>query len=64
MWANLNVGHTGTYGQARGGEFAKIGIVWLDWQLKGKTENRSQLVGATCGFCGQRGWTVQSKNWD
>jgi dienelactone hydrolase len=63
VWANLNVGHGGTFGQARGGEFARIGIVWLDWHLKGKTENRAQLVGANCGFCGQRGWTVQSKNW-
>jgi dienelactone hydrolase len=64
VWANNDVGHTGTYGQAAGGEFAKIGVVWLDWQLKGKTGNKAQLVGAGCGFCGQRGWTIQSKNWD
>jgi dienelactone hydrolase len=63
VWANLDVGHGGTFGQARGGEFARIGVVWLDWHLKGKTANRSELVGTSCGFCGQRGWRVQSKNW-
>jgi dienelactone hydrolase len=63
VWANLNVGHLGTFFSARGGEFARIGVVWLDWHLKGKAENRAQLVGANCGFCGQRGWSIQSKNW-
>ena len=33
-FANLPVGHGGTYNDDNGGEFAKVGVAWLNWHLK------------------------------
>ncbi len=54
-------GHGGTYGQEFGGDYSRMVLAWLDWQLKGKTEH-------SCVFVHQaldafKGWTLQSKNW-
>jgi hypothetical protein len=56
------VGHGGTYNQPNGGEFAGIGVAWLNWQLKG--DNRAALMfrGADCGLCVNPKWVVQTKN--
>ena len=32
--ANLDVGHGGTYNQPNGGEFGRVAVAWLQWQLK------------------------------
>jgi len=37
--AQLPVGHGGTFAQKDGGQFAALGLLWLDYQLKGKTGN-------------------------
>lgn len=34
LFANLPVGHGATYGEDNGGEFARVGVAWLDWWLK------------------------------
>ncbi len=56
------VGHGGTYNQPNGGEFAGIGVAWLNWQLKG--DNRAALMfrGSDCGLCVNPKWVVQTKN--
>ena len=33
---NSKDGHSGTYYEAHGGNYAKAVVKWLDWQLKGK----------------------------
>jgi hypothetical protein len=56
------VGHGGTYNQPNGGEFAGIGVAWLNWQLKG--DNRAALMfrRSDCGLCVNPKWVVQTKN--
>ena len=64
--ASTNVGHGGTYGQDNGGVFGKVGVAWLGWQLKGDTgaTGKGMFVGASCGLCTDRAWTIESKNVD
>ena len=42
---NLNVGHGGTYGQANGGEFGRVAVLYLKWRLKGDTTAGTNFVG-------------------
>lgn len=58
-FANLPVGHLGTYQDDFGGQFAQVALKWLDWQLKGRD--------ASAFFSGKDisefpEWTVVSKN--
>jgi len=56
------VGHGGTYNQPNGGEFAGIGVAWLNWQLKGDQRAALMFRGADCGLCVNPKWVVQTKN--
>jgi dienelactone hydrolase len=56
------VGHGGTYNQPNGGEFAGIGVAWLNWQLKGDKRAALMFRGADCGLCVNPKWVVQTKN--
>ncbi len=56
------VGHGGTYNQPNGGEFAGIGVAWLNWQLKGDQKAARMFRGADCGLCVNPKWVVQTKN--
>lgn len=56
------VGHGGTYNQPNGGEFAGIGVAWLNWQLKGDPRAALMFRGADCGLCVNPKWVVQTKN--
>ena len=38
--ANLPVGHGGTFNQPNGGAAASVAVSWLDWQLRGDTQER------------------------
>ncbi|WP_007025774.1 alpha/beta hydrolase [Saccharomonospora iraqiensis] len=58
---NLDVGHYGTFEEPNGGEFGRVGVEWLDWQLKGDPDARVQFAGPNCGLC-QTEWDVQQKN--
>ena len=61
MLANLPVGHGGTFPLVDGGDWARVGTAWLDWQLKGDTQAARWFVGAGCRLCTTFGWTVQRK---
>lgn len=54
-------GHGATYRDLHGGTFADMTIAWLDWQLKGKTENENIF---RYGMTEDKfnGWKVYSKN--
>jgi len=61
MLANLPVGHGGTLGVANGGDWARVSVAWLDWQLKGDAQAARWFVGPHCRLCTSFGWTVQRK---
>lgn len=58
------VGHGGTYGQANGGEFGKVGAALLQWQLKGDRKAGRMFLGAKCGLCAMPGWHVSKKGFE
>ena len=61
MLANLPVGHGGTFRLANGGDWARVGAAWLDWQLKGDRQAARWFVGPGCRLCTSYGWTIQRK---
>lgn len=61
MLANLPVGHGGTFQLVDGGDWARVGTAWLDWQLKGDKHAARWFVGPGCRLCTTFGWTVQRK---
>ena len=59
--ANLEVGHGGTYSQPNGGEFARVALAWLDWQLKGDQAAARMYSGPSCGLCTDANWKLEKK---
>lgn len=57
-------GHSGTYRETLGGDFATVAVAWLRWQLKGQVTASKMFVGADCGLCQKPGWHVRKKNID
>ncbi len=56
-----SAGHGGTYGQPAGGDFGRMVEAWLDWNLKGRQENKRIFVdGDLSSF---PGWTIKSKGY-
>lgn len=64
MLFSKNIGHGGDLGSARGGDFTKINLAWLNWRLKGDegATGKGVLVGSTCTYCTNSAWEVKSKN--
>jgi len=63
IYANLEVGHGGTFFQDNGGPYGTFGVAWLAWHLKGDTgaTGAGLFVGESCGLCGSN-WDLQRKN--
>lgn len=60
-FANLSHGgHMGTFGEEFGGSFSKMALKWLDWQLKGKSDNATVFTEAQLAEFS--GWTMKAKN--
>lgn len=61
-WADLsNAGHGGTYWNQYGGEFGKMAVKWMDWQLKGYKQNaRLFLKPDLSGFDSH--WSIKTRN--
>jgi len=55
------VGHGGTYNQPNGGEFGKVAVAVLQWQLKRDQEASKMFLGANCGLCRDPKWHVEKK---
>lgn len=55
------VGHGGTYGQPNGGEFGKVGVALLKWQLKKDKASANLFLGENCGFCQDKNWHISKK---
>lgn len=60
--ANFNVGHGGTYSRPHGGEFAKVAVGWLQWQLRKDEQAAKMFIGDPCGLAKEEGWKVEKKN--
>jgi dienelactone hydrolase len=58
------VGHGGTYNQPNGGEFGKVAVALLQWQLKGDQQAGKMFLGANCGLCQDPKWHLQKKGID
>jgi hypothetical protein len=58
---NFDVGHGGTYAQPNGGEFAKVAVAWLKWQLKGDETAGKMFSGPDCGLCKDTEWKYEKK---
>jgi hypothetical protein len=62
---NLDVGHGGTWSQTNAGEMGRVGLAWLNWQLKGDETAAKQFTGADCALCKSPSkWTVKKKKLD
>jgi hypothetical protein len=62
VMTNHNVGHGGTYGQPHGGEFTKVALAWLNWQLKGEKDASRMFLGENSTLSHDPKWTIQVKN--
>lgn len=60
--ANLDVGHGGTYAQPAGGDFTRVALAWLDWQLKGVSSASRTFLGEESVLNRDPNWTVEVKN--
>jgi hypothetical protein len=59
--ANLDVGHGGTYNQPNGGEFGRVAVAWLKWQLKKDETAGKMFSGESCGLCKDDKWKFEKK---
>lgn len=59
--ANFDVGHGGTYNQPNGGEFGKVAVAWLQWQLKKDETAGKMFSGSSCGLCTDTKWKFEKK---
>lgn len=62
VMTNLDVGHGGTYHLPHGGEFTRVALAWLDWQLKGSEKASSMFMGENCELSRDPKWTIEVKN--
>jgi len=59
--ANFDVGHGGTYNQPNGGEFGKVAVAWLQWNLKKDETAGKMFTGSSCGLCKDTKWKFEKK---
>jgi pimeloyl-ACP methyl ester carboxylesterase len=59
--ANFDVGHGGTYNQPNGGEFGRVAVAWLQWQLKKDESAGKMFSGSSCGLCTDTEWKFEKK---
>ena len=62
-FSKTSLGHGGDLSNARG-DFNRVNLAWLNWQLKGDTgaTGKGYLYGSTCSICTNTGWVVKSAN--
>jgi hypothetical protein len=62
FYGNLDVGHGATWEQTNAGEFGRVGLGWLKWQLTGDAAAEKMFAGSDCELCTPPSkWTVQKK---
>lgn len=62
FYGNLPVGHGATWEQTNAGEFGRVNLAWLKWQLLGDQAAGKLFGGPDCELCKPPSkWTVQKK---
>ena len=62
VWADLpTAGHGGTYWDPQGGEFGRVAVKWMDWHLKGYSQNANIFLKPNVTKVFPR-WKIQNKN--
>jgi len=56
------VGHGDVFRTPNGGSFGKVGVAWLNWQLKGDLQGKAWFTGNDCVLCRDESWELRSKN--
>lgn len=64
LWFSKDLGHGGDLSAARGGDFTKIDLAWMNWWLKGDetATGKGLLVGGSCPYCSNAAWEYKSMN--
>jgi len=64
LFSKGGAGHGGDLTARHGGDFTKVNLAWLNWQLKDDTTatGKGFLVGDTCTFCSSSSWESKSAN--
>jgi hypothetical protein len=62
VMANHDVGHGGTYGRPHGGEFTRVALAWVEWQLKGDKKSGELLLDETSELRKDPKWRIELKN--
>jgi len=61
--ANRDTGHSGTFwDDEKGGEWSRVALAWLDWQLRGNLDAATVFTGPDCSLCEDPGWQVRQKD--
>ena len=62
VWADLSTaGHGGTYWDPQGGEFGRVALKWMDWHLKGYSQNANIFLKPSETKVFPK-WKIQNKN--
>ena len=59
--ANDPVGHGATWTDVNSGEFGRVNLGWIKWQLNDDMTAAKMFVGADCELCKSSTWTVKKK---
>lgn len=61
LFADVEIGHIGTYYQMNGGKMGKAAVKFFDWQLKGNMTAKAEFCSKTSSLTGI-GFKIESKN--
>lgn len=62
--AYRDAGHALSLREPRGGDYGKVVIDWLGWQLRGDRDAAATFVGKDCRLCTNPAWDVEKKHID
>lgn len=62
VMTNLDVGHGGTYHLPHGGDFTRVALAWLDWQLKERQSSSRMFLGEDSELSRDPKWSIEVKN--
>lgn len=61
FYANKGTGHGGTFSLVNGGDYGRVAVGWLNWQLKQDAGAARMFVGARCVLCQDPSWSIIRK---
>ncbi len=61
IFAELPVGHGGTFDEPFGGAMAHVAVDWLEWQLRDDKVAARTFLGENCRLCTGTDWSIRMK---